>query len=301
MVTIEKWHGQNAVDAGGQPVFLWEEDAMIAAARQIKARDPSIVVLVWFDSQMIYTGWSWPHKLPHGVVNHSLNRDAKGGCATGHLRAAEFLETHSDYLLKNSSGLPALADQTGDSQCHIYDYARPEAQAFWRDHCLNMTRSGVIDGCGADFSDTDGLQTTRTNATRWGLTPGAAIAYDAGRAAMLRTTTAALGAGVLLGKTSGELLRHDPYVTSAAPTQECQPNNRSITSQRAVAALSREVGARRIYECHYACFNNTPPPGTRTDCIDEAASFLIAAGEYHYFLTGGWHDSKLDAGNFTTH
>jgi hypothetical protein len=54
--------------------------------------------------------------------------------------------------------------------------------------CLNMTRSGVIDGCGADAS----WQTGVDQAQDWGLTPATAEAWDAGHKQMMRDTTAAL-------------------------------------------------------------------------------------------------------------
>ena len=45
LVIVEKWQGVDAVDAGGKRVFLWEEDAWIAAAKSIKAVNPSAVVI----------------------------------------------------------------------------------------------------------------------------------------------------------------------------------------------------------------------------------------------------------------
>ena len=53
--TIEKWQGSLATDAN-RSVFLWEEDAMVAAAKQIKAANPATSVAVWFDTILVYTG-----------------------------------------------------------------------------------------------------------------------------------------------------------------------------------------------------------------------------------------------------
>ena len=47
--TMEKWQGQNV-----EP-YTWEEDAWVAAAKQIKDINPDIAVVVWFDSFRIYT------------------------------------------------------------------------------------------------------------------------------------------------------------------------------------------------------------------------------------------------------
>jgi len=149
LATIEKWQGSTAVDTKGNPVFVWEEDAMIAGARQIKEKSPSTSIVVWFDSMRIYTGWFFPPGSQPGV-NHTLNPDAKGACATGHFRPAGFLETHpSEYILHTSTGGDAMDSW---SHCHLFDFTQQAAREYWMDMCLNMTASGVIDGCGADAS-----------------------------------------------------------------------------------------------------------------------------------------------------
>ena len=42
IVTLEKWQG-----AAIEP-YTWEEDAWVVAAKQIKARNPDITVIVWY-------------------------------------------------------------------------------------------------------------------------------------------------------------------------------------------------------------------------------------------------------------
>ena len=61
--------------------------------------------------------------------------------------------------------------------------------------CLNMTASGVVDGCGADASG-------RMGSTRTGASARRRRAWDSGHRQMMRETTA-LGDGVLLGKFAG--------------------------------------------------------------------------------------------------
>ena len=61
-----------------------------------QARSPNTTVVVWLDSFRIYTD------------NKTLNPDLGPACTTGHFRPARLLETHTEYLLKNSSGQPAL-------------------------------------------------------------------------------------------------------------------------------------------------------------------------------------------------
>jgi len=120
-VTLEKWQGDEA------PRFLYEEDAMINTAKQIKAVNPDIAVFVWFDSVRIYT------------ANKTLNPDLKPPCTTGHFRPADFLMTHREYLLMNSTHQPALEPWSG---CYIYNFADATVRQFWTDMCLNMTKTG---------------------------------------------------------------------------------------------------------------------------------------------------------------
>ena len=76
--------------------YIYEEEAWLVAAKQIKQRSPNTTVIVWLDSFRIYTD------------NKTLNPDLGHACTTGHFRPATFLETHTEYLLKNLSGMPAL-------------------------------------------------------------------------------------------------------------------------------------------------------------------------------------------------
>ena len=64
----------------------------------------------------------------------------------GHSRAAEFLES-GDLLLHNTSNLPAL----GWGGLHVYDHSQPNVRAIWRNNCLALIATGVLDGCGATF------------------------------------------------------------------------------------------------------------------------------------------------------
>eukprot|EP01046_Picozoa_sp_COSAG06_P057103 COSAG06_NODE_11022_length_1580_cov_3.465226_1_plen_326_part_10 len=128
MVTMEKWQGSAVVP------YMYEEDAWVVAAKQIKQLNPNITVIVWLDSFRIYTD------------DYRLNPDLGSSCTTGHFRPAVFLETHQEYLLKNTTGQPALESW---SKCHIFDHRKEIARNYWRDMCLGMTGSGVIDGCGA--------------------------------------------------------------------------------------------------------------------------------------------------------
>ena len=131
-------------------------------------------------------------------ANKTLNPDLGTSCTTGHYRGGIYPETHRSMLLKNTSGLPALEPW---SKCHIYDFVQPSVQSYWTEMCLNMTDSGVIDGCGADAS----WQIDPTGGTT---APDVEKEWDVGHRTMMRDTTLALGDGVLLGKDPWELDYH---------------------------------------------------------------------------------------------
>ena len=290
LVTIEKWQGMSA------PVFLWEEDAMVAAARGIKGRDPNITVIVWFDSLRIYTGWSYPPKHPF-AVNHTFNPDALFECSFGHLRAAEFLETHPEYLAMNTSGQKAIE---GFGHCHIYDFTKQLVRDYWRDHCINMTKSGVIDGCGADASAHRAVESNKSRTAQYGFSFEQGLAWDNGRRTSLRSTMVGLGDGLLLGKDPSELLVDNPYVNGVFH-EGCSADNETINALRILAARANSTGQRLVYECHADCVSAGTSKTHAEDCLHQAAAFLVGAGEYHYFVVGGWRDGSGDVGNFASH
>jgi len=261
MVTLEKWQGSAA-----EP-YLYEEDAWVVAAKQIKTINPDITVVVWLDSMRIYT------------ADKKLNPDLGPSCTTGHFGPAQFLETHPEYLLKNISGQPALESW---SKCHLFDHTQEIARDFWRDMCLTMTASGFIDGCGADASWQNGLDQAKS----WGLSETTATAWRDGHKEMMRMTTEALGDGVLLGKDPWEV---GDYVNGALH-EGCAAENQTVLTLRNLTQIARAQGRRLIYQCH----------GGKDNPIDEIAAFLAGAGEYHYYGLGGWEGVGAH-GNFSEH
>lgn len=276
LVTIEKWQGDKA------SLFIWEEDAMTYAASQVKNANPNASVVVWFDSVRVYTGWNWPFKPNSDAnVNHTFNPDAKHNCATGHFRHGEFLEAHPEYLLKNASGQPAVEEWSG---CHTYDFAQEKVRNFWRDMCLNMTASGIVDGCGADDAwDVD------VQCDMFGLDVETCDTWRAGHRQMMNETAEALGDGLLIGK---DALQLGEYV-NAVLHEGCDASNATILSLRGLTQRAKAAGQHWVYQCHSSC---TEYIGTKYACSDsmesQVAAFLIGAGEDHYFSTGIWDTAQ---------
>ena len=303
LITIEKWMGSAATDQDGNPVFLWEETAMLNAAKQIKAVRPHASVVAWLDSTNIYTGWVFPPNLTscpncsreaaahNQLVNHTYNRDVYA--VQGHSHAAEYMESHPELLLLNATDKPAL----GWGGLHVYDHKQQRVRNLWRDNCLRLIASGAgaIDGCGADFSD--GLKAT-------GLDPAAAAEWITGHAAMLRETTAALEPhGLLVGKAFEQL----GDTVNAILREGCTASNATINAFRNLSAIAKKTGRQYVAQCHFGHPEYKIPLNLST-AEDTAAAFLCGAGDDHYFVTGGWRTKAApnghgedDHGNFSTH
>lgn len=242
---------------------------------------------------LIYTGWTWPpppssdnNNDDDVDYNRTLNPDIQKPCTTGYFRPAEFLESHPhEYLLTNRSGLPALEPW---SHCHIYDHTQEHVRNYWRDMCLNLTASGVIDGCGADFSSLERnrwqTHTTDYIQKNYGLDEDTAQAWNEGHRQMMAETTAALGeGGFLIGKDSFELGDH----VNAVLQEGCPASNATINMLRNLTETAQRLDRRLIYQCH----TNRP-----TESVQ--AAFLCGAGQDHYMTVGGWEG---DTAGFPSH
>ena len=261
-VTIEKWQGCNNTD------YTTEEAAMVEAARSVKSAAAStgkhVSVVVWFDSYRIYS-------------NKTLNPSARNtaGIACMNSGASHYLESSSSHLLKNAQGEPVLESF---ASLHVVDYQRPEMRRYMRDHCLNMTRSGLVDGCGID-----GSQQRAGTPSIPGVAPGNATAWNTGKVCMMNGTTAAIGNGLVVGKMQWELGGSGGYANSIIQ-EGCDATNDTVNNLRAVAARSRALGGTPlVYECHTACDTST------TDgCDSNIAAFLAGAGPNAFWGCNGW-------------
>lgn len=339
IVTLEKWQG-----AAIEP-YTWEEDAWVVAAKQIKARNPDITVIVWYVAiraryflmhRNTHTGSTYihrtcilmkpslnhataiphthtsihphPHPHPHthtdDVITESRNRNRrydsvriyqqnktldpglKGGCTTGNFQPGAFLDSHpTPFLAMQADGVTPAHEGMG---CHIHNQANRASQLYWQEMCLNMTRSGVVDGCGCDASWMDGAG----QAASWNMTQSQGAAWGAGHQKMLRELSwPLLGDGVTLGKEAYEI---GDYV-SGALTEECTPSNTTINNLRQVASRAAQQGRRLIYECHWKPKDLDNMNGSTV--LDSISAFLIGVNEHQYFGLGAWDNRLAYTGN----
>ena len=258
-VTLEKWQGCNSTpgcyhSASPPASCPTQQDGTLAVAAQLKALDPTIWVASWLDSLRIYE------------PIHSLNPDFRDISYQSCVRpaASRFLDTHPAYLLPNASGAPA---QESYLNAHVFDHRQEGVRALWRDVCLNLTATGLIDGCGADASQQAYTYVQGVNAS-------VGAAWEAGRNWTLGNTTAAIAprGGYVLGKLEFELGAY----TNGVLQEGCNAGNDTINVLRAAAAASLRHGTPYLYECH------------SNGEMDDLASFLLGAFPGAFWGFGGW-------------
>ena len=73
-----------------------------------------------------------------------MHRITKNGCTDTSFFFYVFFFVFFFFFFSAGTGQPALESWSG---CHIFNHNNAQARQYWTDMCLNMTRSGVIDGC----------------------------------------------------------------------------------------------------------------------------------------------------------
>lgn len=230
-----------------------QQEAALTAAASIKALRPNASVFIWFDSLRIYS---------HRPANPDILDIEWQSCVNN--AVSPYLESHPTLLLKNSSS--GLAEEPY-LRAHVYDHTQLAVREFWKQACLNMTSTGLIDGCGADASQQAGSYIG-------GLSPAVSAAWTAGHIAAVGNATQAVSAagGLVLGKVEAQL----GVSTNGVLQEGCVAGNATINTLLAAAAAAKRDGRRYVYECHS---NGTP---------DDLAAFLIGASEDQYWGFGPW-------------
>lgn len=256
-VTIEKWQGCNSTPGcyGGVPEgpCPTQQDATLVVARRLKALRPNISIVTWTDSMRIYS---------RPALNPDIIDTMHQSCVRNFL--TPYMEAHPELEVTNTTGHPALESYI---HAHVYDLTQAPVRSLWKDACLNMTASGVIDGCGADASQQNG-----TNIL--GISAETLNAWAPAHVQSVAETTAAVTpqGGYVLGKIEAQL----GVSTNGVLQEGCVAGNATINALLDAAAAARAHGARYIYECHS---NGTP---------DDLAAFLIGAGPDQYWGFGAW-------------
>jgi len=241
MVTIEK--GQGVQDPSDP---RRAEDKIVDVLKAVKALDANVSTIFYYNSIL-----DWPFYAMHD----------------------RFLE-HPEWWVRDVHG--AACRMSGDASFpnHTgmlsFDFAQAGARAFWASECVNMTKTGYVDGCFSDRSTGQpGKACALPNKT----------AFDEGHLLVHQQLQRALGNGPLIAN-AGEAM---PGV-NAAQIEGFKAENASI------ALLLESVANGKITEAHAGYGEDG---GADDHCLkgitNSLAAFLIGAGERSYYACSrGW-------------
>jgi hypothetical protein len=129
-VTIEK--GQGVFDPDGTtPALGYAESKILRQLQKIKAIDPNISTIFYYNSVL-----DWPFYQLH----------------------QKFLKQPDLWLPSGKGdGKPCRMGGDGSFPNHtnmlVFDFSKQAAQDLWASECINMTNTGVVDGCFSDRSN----------------------------------------------------------------------------------------------------------------------------------------------------
>lgn len=237
MVTIEK----------GQSIFSKEslntEDAITAAAIQIKQRNPSSFMIAYINSVKDWSQYAMHKKF----------------------------EQMPELWLRNASGLPVLVHGDPDfpqpsEGMHVFDFSQERARKFWLSECLNIsTSNGWIDSIFADSAS----KKIFPNET---LAPDVARAYGEGHDKVLRTLQEKLGNQI-------PVLCNNYYLDGCGASQR----ESFGADKASILDLMNGVKKGKLVQVHAGDKQDGVDNHCKDGITNSLAAFLIGAGRYSYY------------------
>jgi len=254
MVTVEKGQGYNDTSDKGMA-----EEKILAQLAAVKKRDPTIATIFYMNAVL-----DWYFYNMH----------------------TEYLK-HPDWWLRNSStDEPVLVPGASNFNpppegMLVFDHSKPEVRDFWISVCLDGTKAGLVDGC---FSDSSQVGSHGTNKS---LDESDSEAFELGKIETMAELTRHFGGkpgkpwkgstGVLIGK------KDNQEGINAFQIEQFHADKKDLK------ALMRGVEQGYLVQAHAGAAYKCGCP-----CMtDTLAAFLIGAGEYSYYGTGGWIAESL--------
>lgn len=252
LVTIEKYQGEERFFPNpnvrlpncqnGTNVTLCGccvEDNIVAVGRAIKDIEPTTMVLGYLNTQIGYPIY----------------------------RSGQVLASHPEWWSKDSNG--DVIYWSGHSSMVYWDHSNKMASNTWMEGCLNMTRTGYIDGCDMDgcIKVNDGESTN----------PIYKKAYMKNKNATMVDLQIKVNGPLICGS-NGDIL---PGVAGSAIQNW---GKKKSWSTREIPMIMRAVAAGVLFEAHGECPSDASDPHT----INNIAAFLIGAGRWSYYRCGKW-------------
>eukprot|EP00756_Hemistasia_phaeocysticola_P057914 Hpha_TRINITY_DN34523_c0_g1::TRINITY_DN34523_c0_g1_i1::g.96465::m.96465 len=232
MVTIEK--GQGVQDpADTRPA----EDKIVEVLKAVKAVDPNISTIFYYNSVL-----DWPFYNLHTKFLQRPDlwvRDAKGGVC----------HTNGDGSFPNHTNMLS------------FDFAQAAARDLWLSECVNMTRTGFVDGCFSDRATGD-PSCTVPNKT----------AFEEGHVRVHQELQRAIGNGPLIANHA-----YDMPGVNAVQIEGFMANEASIETLRQCVANGK------ITEAHAGYGADGDDDHCSKGITNSLAAFLIGAGSRSYY------------------
>ena len=235
----------------------YAEDHIRVALQQLKERNPNVSTLAYHDSNLMWTNdqvASWGRTGPK--VFDNWNPTVYGLDDT-------IVANHPNWCLHNTSS-KFVWDSYANN--HVYDHTFPEVRAAWVEYCLNLTRSGVADGCfvdGATFPHTP-LSKFQTF-MRWNISDEKARSWIRGHDQAVWTLNTALGDGTMIANGGQTPLASGFMIESFTPDDYSE--------------IQAGVKAGVVTQVHTSYYLGPKNPDVR----DSLAGFLIGTGPFAYF------------------
>jgi hypothetical protein len=163
----------------------------------------------------------------------------------------------------------------------VFDHSKPQVQSWWAGVCLNATKGGYVDGCFSDSSQPG------THGTQRVLDAKDQAAFEAGKVKTMTKITTAFGG------TAGQ-----PYAGSTGVLIGKKPDQEGINayqiemfgpSKENIEEFMTGVEQGYLVQAHVAYMKYGSYPD-----VDTLSAFLIGAGDYSYYGTGGWISDSLN-------
>eukprot|EP00035_Acanthoeca_spectabilis_P016691 m.346896 g.346896 ORF g.346896 m.346896 type:complete len:248 (+) comp16561_c0_seq66:3472-4215(+) len=184
------------------------------------------------------------------------------------------LRNESWWLRNTSGGLLNNVHEDPTETWYTWDFSHPEVGELWATACLNMTKTGAIDGC---FMDGCSL-------TPSPLPEPVATAYMANKPLWMAQLQKKVPGILICG--SGGSTR-----PGVAGSQVQNWGKHGDYATREIPMLQNAVAEGVVFEAHAACGSgNISDPYEQT----KIAAFLVAAGSHSYYMCGGWSSATVD-------
>lgn len=191
-------------------------------------------------------------------------------------RASQKLSAHPNYWLRDINGNPLNNIRENPLETwYTWDFTVDAVISLFEEQCMDMVKSGVVDGCFVDgcLNVPGPLNTTVRDA------------YTKNKHTMLANLQEKLPGVLVCGSGGG-------YLPGMGATQVQNWGKGGDYSTREIPMLQRAMNDSIVFFAHGSAVCKKGGNPLDPDVQTELAAFLIAAGPHAYYMCGGWSGTK---------